>query len=162
MNRKYTTADVTEIIERLRRYYNDVILTTDIIVGFPGETEEEFNKTYEFLKQVKLYKMHVFQYSPRKGTRAAVMPNQVDGNVKESRSKILIELSNKNQLEYNKNLIGQIVEVLFEDEEIRDGVTYYKGHTQNYILVKYKTDEQLENTFKEVEVTEAEEEYVKS
>ena len=155
MNRKYTTADVTAIIDRLRKYYNDVILTTDRIVGFPGETEEEFNKTYEFLKKIKLYKMHVFQYSPRKGTRAAAMPNQVDGNVKESRSKIFIELSNKNQLEYNKNLIGQIVEVLFEDEETRDGVTYYKGHTQNYILVKYKTDEQLENAFKEVEAGHA-------
>ena len=81
MNRKYTTSEVKEIIERLRRYYDDVMLTTDIIVGFPGETEEEFETTYQFLKQAKLYKMHVFQYSPRKGTRAAVMPNQIDGNI---------------------------------------------------------------------------------
>ena len=160
MNRKYTTTDITEIIERLRRYYNDVILTTDIIVGFPDETEEEFNKTYEFLKQEKLYKMHVFQYSPRKGTRAAGMPNQVDGNIKEARSKKLIELSNENQLYYNKKLIGQTVEVLFEDKEVQNGVTYYKGHTQNYILVKYETSEELENSFKEVEVLEAENEYV--
>ena len=161
MNRKYVTADITEIIERLRRYYNDVILTTDIIVGFPGEMEEEFNKTYEFLKQVQLYKMHVFQYSPRKGTRAASMPNQVDGNIKEARSKKLIELSNENQLHYNKNMIGKKVEVLFEDKEIQEGITYYKGHTQNYILVKYKTDEELENDFKDVEVLDAEVEYVK-
>ena len=161
MNRKYTTADVTEIIERLRRYYDDVILTTDIIVGFPGENEEEFEKTYEFLKQTKLYKMHVFQYSPRKGTRAASMLNQVDGNIKEARSKTLIELSNKNQLYFNKKLVGQTVEVLFEDKEIENGDTYFKGHTQNYILVKYKTSEELENTLKNVEVIEAEEEYVK-
>ncbi|MBQ2835219.1 MAG: tRNA (N(6)-L-threonylcarbamoyladenosine(37)-C(2))-methylthiotransferase MtaB [Clostridia bacterium] len=162
MNRKYTTIDVAEIIGRLRRYYNDVILTTDIIVGFPGETDEEFNQTYEFLQQAKLYKMHVFQYSPRKGTRAASMPNQVDGNVKEARSKKLIELSNKNQLEYNENLVGQEVEVLFEDKDIANGITYYKGHTQNYILVKYKTDEELENTLKVVKVLESENEYVKA
>jgi len=162
MNRKYTTADVTEIINMLRRYYSDVILTTDIIVGFPGETEEEFDKTYEFLKQARLYKMHVFQYSPRKGTRAAVAPNQVDGNIKEARSKKLIELSNNNQLYYNKKMIGQTVEVLFEDKEIKNGVTYYKGHTQNYILVKYKTTEELENIFKEVKLIEAEVEYLKS
>lgn len=160
MNRKYTTADVTEIIERLRKYYNDVILTTDIIVGFPGETDEEFNKTYEFLQQAKLYKMHVFQYSPRKGTRAASMPNQVDGNIKEGRSKKLIELSNKNQLEYNKNLVGKNVEVLFEEKETHDGISYYKGHTQNYILVKYKTDEELENTLKVVKVLEAGDEFI--
>jgi len=161
MNRKYSTEDVREIIERLRRYYDDVILTTDIIVGFPSETEDEFNKTYEFLQQAKLYKMHVFQYSSRKGTRAATMQNQIDGNIKETRSKKLIELSNKNQLEYNKNLIGQNVEVLFEDKEIKDGITYYKGHTKNYVLVKYQTDEELENTLKVVNILEAEEEFVK-
>ena len=152
MNRKYTTTDITEIIERLRKYYDDVILTTDIIVGFPGETDEEFNKTYEFLENAKLYKMHVFQYSPRKGTRAASMPNQVDGNIKEARSKKLIELSNKNELEYNKKLIGKNVEVLFEEKDVENGVTYYKGHTKNYILVKYRTDENLENTLKVVKI----------
>ena len=154
MNRKYTTAEVKEIIGRLRRYYNDVMLTTDIIVGFPGETEEEFETTYQFLKEVKLYKMHVFQYSPRKGTRAAVMPNQIDGNIKEARSKKLIELSNENQKMYNQQLVGKEVEVLFEDKEVKDGITYFRGHTQNYILVKYKTDENLENTLKNVKILE--------
>ena len=152
MNRKYTVSEVEEIIARLRRYYDDVILTTDIIVGFPGETEEEFNKTYEFLKNAKLYKMHVFQYSPRKGTRAAIMPGQIDGNIKEKRSKKLIQLSNENEKYYHNKLIGKTVEVLFEDKEIDNGVTYYKGHTQNYILIKYKTDENLENTLKEVKI----------
>ena len=154
MNRKYTIAEVREIIERLRRYYDDVMLTTDIIVGFPGETEEEFETTYQFLKEVKLYKMHVFQYSPRKGTRAAVMPNQIDGNIKEARSKKLIELSNENQKMYNQQLVGQEVEVLFEDKEVEDGITYFRGHTQNYVLVKYKTDENLENTLKKVRILE--------
>ena len=152
MNRKYTVSEVEEIIERLRRYYDDVILTTDIIVGFPSETEEEFNKTYEFLKKAKLYKMHVFQYSPRKGTRAAVMPGQVNGNIKEMRSKKLIQLSNENEKYYHDKLIGKTVEVLFEDKEVDNGVTYYKGHTQNYILIKYRTDENLENTLKEVKI----------
>ena len=154
MNRKYNTAEIKEIVERLRRYYNDVILTTDIIVGFPGETEEEFEKTYQFLKEIKLYKMHVFQYSPRKGTRAAVMPNQVDGNVKEKRSRKLIELSNENQKRYNEMLVGKEVEVLFEDQAVEEDKKYFKGHTQNYILVKYKTDENLENTLKKVKILE--------
>ena len=154
MNRKYTTSEVHEIIERLRRYYNDVMLTTDIIVGFPGETEEEFETTYQFLKEAQLYKMHVFQYSPRKGTRAAVMPNQIDGNIKEARSKRLIELSNENQMMYNERLVGQEVEVLFEDKEVEDGESYYRGHTQNYILIKYKTNENLENTLKLIKISD--------
>ncbi len=154
MNRKYTTLEVRKIIERLRRYYNDVMLTTDIIVGFPGETEEEFETTYQFLKEAQLYKMHVFQYSPRKGTRAAVMPNQIDGNIKEARSKRLIELSNENQMMYNERLVGQEVEVLFEDKEVEDGESYHRGHTQNYILVKYKTNENLENTLKLIKISD--------
>ena len=154
MNRKYTTSEVKEIIERLRRYYDDVMRTTHIIVGFPGETEEEFETTYQFLKQAKLYKMHVFQYSPRKGTRAAVMPNQIDGNIKEARSKKLIELSNENQKMYNQQLVGKEVEVLFEDKEVEDGITYFRGHTQNYVLVKYKTDENLENTLKLIKISD--------
>ena len=161
MNRKYTTFEVKQIIERLRKYYKDVMITTDIIVGFPGETDEEFNITYEFLKSIKLYKMHVFQYSQRKGTRAAIAPNQVDGNIKEIRSKKLIELSNENEYNYNKSMIGQIVEVLFEDKEIENGKTYYKGHTQNYMLVKYETSENLENKLRNVKILQTEKEFLK-
>ena len=122
--------------------YDDVNLTTDIIVGFPGETDEDFETTYNYLKKINFYKMHVFPYSPRKGTVAAKMSNQIQGDVKEKRSKKLIELSNENQKQYNQNLIGKDVEVLFEEKN-KEG--YYKGHTQNYILVEYKTDEELEN-----------------
>ena len=143
-----------EGVHILRRYYENPAITTDIIVGFPGETEEEFETTYQFLKQAKLYKMHVFQYSPRKGTRAAVMPNQIDGNIKEARSKKLIELSNENQKMYNQQLVGKEVEVLFEDKEVEDGITYFRGHTQNYVLVKYKTDENLENTLKLIKISD--------
>ena len=158
MNRKYNTEIFREIVERLRKAYKDVILTTDIIVGFPGETEEEFNQTYEFLKEIKFYKMHVFPYSPRRGTVAEKMPNQIDGNIKEERSKKLIELSNRNQEEYNKEYIGKKVEVLFEEKEGE----FYKGHTQNYIVVKYKTDEHLENIIKAVEIKKSSIDYIEA
>ena len=157
MNRKYTTSEFEEIVQRLRKYYNDVILTTDIIVGFPGETEEDFETTYNYLKKINFYKMHVFPYSPRKGTVAAKMPDQIQGDVKERRSKKLIELSNENQKQYNQNLIGKDVEVLFEEKN-KEG--YYKGHTQNYILVEFKTDEEVENKIVKVNVKKAEIEYV--
>ena len=137
MNRRYNTSEFKEVVERIRNAYEDVILTTDIIVGFPGETQEEFKCTYEFLKGIKFYKMHVFPYSIRKGTKAAEMPKQIDGTEKERRSKILIELSNQNQLEYNKNYIGKTVEVLIEEDS--------KGHTANYIVVKVDGAENLEN-----------------
>ena len=143
MNRKYTTFEFKEVAKRLRNYFEDVNLTTDIIVGFPGETDEEFKKTYEFLKEIKFYKMHVFKYSPREGTLASKMPNQIDGNIKEQRSQILIELSDKNQEEYNKEYFKNPQEVLFEEE--KDGI--WTGYTSNYVKVSYKSDENLENKF---------------
>ena len=141
MNRRYTTAEFTEIVERLRKYYNDVILTTDIIVGFPQESEEEFEKTYEFLKKVNFYKMHVFKYSQRKGTKAAVMAGQIDGNKKEERSQRLIQLSDENEKKYNEYYIGKEVDILFEEE--KNG--QYRGHTKNYILGLLENNEQHEN-----------------
>ena len=162
MNRKYTTEEFKNIVEILRKYYNDVILTTDIIVGFPGENEEEFEETYNFLKEIKFYKMHVFPYSPRKGTGAEKMPEQVDGNIKEKRSKKLIEMSEQNQKGYNEKLIGKEVEVLFEEEEKKDNEIFYKGHTSNYILVKYKTTENLENQIRKVKIKKADIENVEA
>ena len=146
MNRRYTTEQFRNIVTILRSTYKDVNLTTDIIVGFPGETEKEFNKTYEFLKDINFYKMHVFKYSPRKGTKAAVMENQVPGNIKEDKSKKLIELSNRNEFNYNSQYIGKDVDVLFEEE--KTGV--YKGHTQNYIMVYCESKEKLDNKIKKV------------
>ena len=152
MNRRYTTEEFKEVTKRLRTKFPNAALTTDIIVGFPGETEEEFNMTYEFLKEIAFYKMHVFKYSQRKGTKAAVMPNQIDGKVKEERSKKLIELSNENEYNYNKKYIGREVEVLFEEREGE----YLKGHTTNYIVVKHKTDkDDLINKIAKVRVSEA-------
>ena len=152
MNRKYSIEEFKQVVKRLRNTYSDVILTTDIIVGFPGETEEEFSKTYEFLKQIKFYKMHVFPYSIRKGTKAAEMPNQIDGTEKERRSKLLIDMSNKNELEYNKKYINENVEVLVEEDS--------KGHTQNYILVKIEGAQNLENQIIKVKITGANEEFL--
>ena len=141
MNRKYTTDEFRKVVDRLRNTFKDVNLTTDIIVGFPGETDEEFNKTYSFLKEIKFYKMHVFKYSPREGTVASKMPNQIDGNIKEERSQKLIELSDKNQEEYNKTYFSKQQEVLFEEQ--KNGV--WTGYTTNYVKIMYKSDENLEN-----------------
>lgn len=149
MNRRYTTEEFYEVVTMLRQAYPNVSLTTDIIVGFPGETEEEFEETYQFLQKVQFYKMHVFKYSPRSGTKAAQMKEQIDGNKKEIRSNRLLELSDKNQQEQNKKEIGKVVEVLWE--EYKDG--YYIGHTTNYEEVKINTQEQLENTITKVTIT---------
>ena len=146
MNRKYTTKQFEEVAQILRKYFKDVNLTTDIIVGFPGETDEEFEQTYNFLKNISFYKMHIFKYSPREGTLAQKMPMQVDGNKKEERSEKLIELSNINQEMYNKKYINKKIMVLFE-EKVED---YWEGYTKNYIRVKVKTEENLENKLQEV------------
>lgn len=142
MNRKYTTDQFRDVVRRLRNLYNDVILTTDIIVGFPNETDEDFEKTYEFLKEIKFYKMHVFKYSPRKGTVAAKMKNQIPAEIKDVRSKRLLQLSNENECDYLNEYIGKKVRVFMEE---KDG-DYIKGHTGNYIVVKTVGDESdLEN-----------------
>ena len=151
MNRRYTTEEFKKCTELLRKAYPNVALTTDIIVGFPGETDEEFNKTYEFLKEINFYQMHVFKYSPRKGTKAAVMPNQIDGNIKEQRSAKLIELSHNNEIKYNEEEIGKELEVLWEEKEGE----YIKGHTTNYKVVKipYKP---IENTISKAKIEKVE------
>ena len=132
MNRRYSIEEFKNVVNLLRKTYKDVILTTDIIVGFPGETDEEFSITYENLKEINFYKMHVFKYSKREGTKAAVMQNQVSPQIQEERSKKIIELSDFNENEYNKSQIGKEVKVLFEE---KDG-DFIKGHTNNYMLVK--------------------------
>ena len=155
MNRRYSIEEFEEGVQLLRNAYPNVALTTDIIVGFPGETEEEFNTTYEFLKRIKFYKTHIFKYSQRKGTRAAVMPNQVDGNIKEARSRKLIALSDENEREYNKKYIGKEVEVLFEEPHLENGKKFMKGHTTNYIVVKVEgEDQKLENEIKKVKIVD--------
>ncbi|MCR5186279.1 MAG: tRNA (N(6)-L-threonylcarbamoyladenosine(37)-C(2))-methylthiotransferase MtaB [Clostridia bacterium] len=148
MNRRYTTEEFLKVTKLLRENYLDVILTTDIIVGFPGETNEEFERTRKFLEEVKFYKMHVFKYSQRNGTKAAVMPNQVSGEEKDKRSKILLEMSDELEKEYLKQYIGKEIEVLFE-EKIGE---YVVGHTANYLMSIYKTDENIENKIVKLKV----------
>lgn len=140
MNRKYNTEDFRKCVKLLRENFENVGLTADLIVGFPGETEEEFESTYKFLKEIKFSKIHVFKYSVREGTHAARMENQVNANIKEERSKKIIELSNKYEEEFLDNQIGKELEVLFEQQENE----YYKGHTTNYLMVKIKGNK-LEN-----------------
>ena len=148
MNRRYSTEEFKNCVQILRKYFKDVNLTTDIIVGFPGETDEEFEITYKFLSSIKFYKMHIFKYSKRDGTVAAKMQNQIDGNVKEIRSKRLIELSNENQLQYNKEYEGKKVEVLFEEN---DG-EYFVGHTANYMHIRSKDANISDNDFYDVTI----------
>ena len=147
MNRRYTCKEFEDGTKLLRKAFPNAALTTDVIVGFPGETDDEFNATYEFLKKIAFYKMHIFKYSQRKGTKAAVMPNQIDGSIKEQRSKVLLGLSDENEEKYNSEYVDKIVEVLFEE---KDG-DYYKGHTKNYIEVWAKGDN-LENKIVNVKV----------
>ena len=151
MNRRYNTEQFRNIVKLIRKNYTDAMLTTDVIVGFPGETEEEFDITYKFLEEIKFYKIHVFKYSQRKGTKAAVMPNQIDGKIKELRSKKLIELSDVIQKKYNEKYIGKELEVLFEEE--KRGI--YKGHTKNYVLSYCNTNENLDNKLVKVKCKEA-------
>ena len=154
MNRRYSIEEFKNVVKLLRTTYDDVILTTDIIVGFPGETEEEFNITYKNLHEINFYKMHVFKYSKREGTKAAVMPEQISPQIQEERSKKIIELSNINEQNYNKSLIGKEVEVLFEE---KDG-NYIKGHTKNYIVVNVEKEDinAYHNEIKNVKITKKE------
>ena len=155
MNRKYTTDRYKKSVEILRTFYPNASFTTDVIVGFPGETEQEFSKTYTFIKEIDFYKIHVFKYSPRRGTVAENMPNQVNGNIKEQRSNKLIQLSNESENKHNKQYIGKKVKVLFEEYE--NG--YFKGHTTNYMVVKVKENKNQEKQFidkiHEIEIIES-------
>lgn len=152
MNRKYTIEEFEKGVKLLRNKFPNVALTTDIIVGFPGETEEEFEKTYKFLKNIKFSKMHIFKYSQRKGTVAAKMKEQISPEIKEKRSNKLIELSNKNEIEFLNQYINQNLEVLFETKTEGD---YTEGHTTNYITVKVKA-ENIENSIENVKTIKRE------
>lgn len=142
MNRKYRTADYKKAVDLLREQIPDVSVTTDVMVGFPGETEEEFGKTYEFLEMIRFAKMHVFKYSPRKGTPAAAFEGQVDGTVKEYRSAKVIELSDRCAFEFNSRYLGREMPVLYE-QEVKDSGGLYEGLTPNYIRVLANADNSI-------------------
>ena len=145
MNRKYTTKEYERGCELLRKYFVHPAITTDVIVGFPGETEEEFEQTKAYLEHIHFYEIHIFKYSKRKGTRAAVMPDQIDEQIKAARSEKLIALGHDMSKEFRKFYIGKNEEVLFEEKAVIGDKEYFVGYTKEYVKVARKTDKNLEN-----------------
>ncbi|MBQ8821197.1 MAG: MiaB/RimO family radical SAM methylthiotransferase [Lachnospiraceae bacterium] len=152
MNRHYTTEEYLRSVKNLRDAFERPAITTDVIVGFPQESEEEFAKTVDYLEEIRFYEMHVFKYSKRQGTRAADMPEQVPDQIKTKRSNVLLEMEKRQSGEYREYYIGKEAEVLFEEAKVIDGVTYQVGHTRDYVKVALKTEENLANTLTTVQV----------
>lgn len=157
MNRHYTSEEYKATVEGLRQAFLDVSITTDVIVGFPGETDEEFKSTYEFLKDIKLSKMHIFKYSPRKGTRAAQYKEQVPPEVKEQRSKILLELDSELERIFIEKFISRKMDVLFE--EMNGEIS--NGYTKNYIKVSVNSEDDISGKIYDVNLTECVGNYAK-
>lgn len=149
MNRRYTTSDFRNKINYIRDIMPDVSITTDVIVGFPGETEEEFQETESFIKEIEFSKLHVFPFSPRRGTVAADMPNQVEKSVKADRSHRLIQLSQKLEKSFREKFINTTQNVLFEEKK---GHNKYEGLTENYIRVLVESEENLHNQIAQVKL----------
>lgn len=152
MNRRYTSEEYYEKCQLLRKYFANPALTTDIIVGFPGETEEEFEKSKAFVDKVDFYETHVFKYSKRQGTKAAVMENQVPEQIKTQRSNILLELDAQKSEKYESNFVGTEVEVLMEESVQINGETFQVGHTKEYVKIALQTEENLQNQVTNVEI----------
>ena len=148
MNRKYTTEEYENACNILRKNFTHPAITTDVIVGFPGETEEEFAQTKEYLKRIHFYEMHIFKYSRRQGTRAAVMEHQVPEEIKTKRSAQLLALAESMSREFRAYYVGKEEEVLFEEPMEVDGETWYTGYTKEYVKIAAKTEEPLDNVMK--------------
>ena len=147
MNRKYDTASYEEKCRIIRKYYEHAAITTDVIVGFPGETDEEFEQTKEFLSRIHFYEMHIFKYSKRKGTKAAVMPNQVPEELKAKRSAVLLAMAQEMSEEFRNYYLGKEVQALLEEEMDYNGEKYYTGYTKEYVKIAVKTSKSMENQF---------------
>ena len=147
MNRRYDTAEYEAGCALLRRYFEHPAITTDVIVGFPGETDEEFETTERYLERIHFYEMHIFQYSRREGTKAAAMPDQVPEAVKKERSEKLLALGHKMSEEFRRYYLGRQVTALLEEEFLYDGKRYYTGYTKEYVKVAVETKKDLSNTF---------------
>ena len=152
MNRKYTSGEYYEKCRILRKYFDAPALTTDVIVGFPGETEAEFQESYDFVDKVDFYETHIFKYSKREGTKAASMPDQVDEQIKAQRSARLIELGEKKRKAYEKKFIGRTVEVLVEEDAVLDGKKVQTGHTKEYIKIALDSEQNLRNCIVNVQI----------
>ena len=153
MNRHYTTGEYYLSVEELRRTFTNPAITTDIIVGFPGETEADFEETMQFAEKISFYEMHVFKFSGRKGTPAAKMAGQIPEKVKSDRSSRLISLGSRQQEEYARQYIGREAEVLFEEVREIGGKQYQIGHTDNYMKIALAGDVNLSNCLKKVRIT---------
>lgn len=147
MNRRYDTAEYEAGCALLRRYFEHPAITTDVIVGFPGETDEEFETTERYLERIHFYEMHIFQYSRREGTKAAAMPDQVPEAVKKERSEKLLALGHRMSEEFRRYYLGRQVTALLEEEFLYDGKRYYTGYTKEYVKVAVETEKNLSNTF---------------
>ena len=145
MNRRYNAAEYQACCEILREEFDNPAITTDVIVGFPGETEEEFAETERFLKTIHFYEMHIFKYSRRAGTRAADMPDQVPEGTKSVRSDILLALEKQQSLEYRGRFLGTEEEILLEEPIEIDGTKYMMGHTRQYVKGAVPYEEGLKN-----------------
>lgn len=152
MNRRYDTEEFRACCGRLRRYFDQPALTTDVIVGFPGETEEEFEETLAFLKEICFFETHVFKYSRRKGTKADRMEDQIPEEIKTKRSDVLLLLSRKNRQAYQRRLLGRRVEVLMEESCVLENEVYQIGHTREYVQVAVPEKKDLSNRLLQVEV----------
>ena len=152
MNRRYTSEEYYEKCMLLRKYFAHPALTTDVIVGFPGETEEEFEKSKAFIDKVDFYETHIFKYSKREGTKAAVMDNQIPEQIKTARSNELLELGQKKRIKYEEQFVGTTVEVLMEEQIKIDGENYQVGHTKEYVKVALKTEANLQNKLVDIQI----------
>lgn len=152
MNRRYTSEEYYEKCMLLRKYFAHPALTTDVIVGFPGETEEESEKSKAFIDKVDFYETHIFKYSKREGTKAAVMDNQIPEQIKTARSNELLELGQKKRIKYEEQFVGTTVEVLMEEQIKIDGENYQVGHTKEYVKVALKTEANLQNKLVDIQI----------
>ena len=152
MNRRYTSEEYYEKCCILRKYFENPALTTDVIVGFPGETEEEFRASLAFVDKVDFYETHIFKYSKREGTKAARMEDQIDEQVKTARSAVMIELGEKKRKAYEESFIGKPVEVLVEEEAMIGGKKVQTGHTKEYIKIALESEKNLRNTVVKVQI----------
>lgn len=152
MNRRYTAEEYYEKCQLLRKYFHNPALTTDVIVGFPGETEEEFAESKAFVDKVDFYETHIFKYSRREGTKAAAMKDQVPDQIKAARSAELLELNRKKQAAYEERLLGTTQEVLIEEKIVRDGEELQIGHTKEYVKIGVKNPNNLVNQLVNVEI----------
>ncbi|NTW72627.1 MAG: radical SAM protein, partial [Eubacteriaceae bacterium] len=155
MKRRYTKEEYKQVIGSIRKYFPEASITTDVMVGFPGETEDDFNETVNYIKEIRFSKLHVFKYSKRAGTPAAEYENQVPDRTKEKRSRLLIALSEELEKEYAGEFIGKEAEILIE-RKVKNTENYYSGHTKNYLDVTIESHKDITSKIVKVRILKLE------